>query len=230
MQKITKKDSSNIKKRRNYKQRGYLFDVVTYRVFKNDNTNIQFQNDCVIINNWENIKERYNLETIVKIAKKVASKYQKVLVLSNTDTATEVSKKLWDIFGEINKDAKHRIKQENISEKSGNNGTELHNAARIPRKRGNPVGRRRRQRNYKFFKEEIIKFLCADGGSGIPPQAREIIRFFNNFNKDVFTELEIKAEMDNLKPLLKTRQDPFRIFSYYEDKLERYGLLKREYF
>lgn len=82
-------------------------------------------------------------------------------------------------------------------------------------KRGRPSG----QLSSRRYVVDFDKFWLQQ--RELPPQARQIIESLSKTNEQEFLESELPGLL-----LLKTKQDPWRIFQYYRPKLIAAGVLR----
>ena len=205
--------------------RGYLFDCETYEVFLNNNSYSKHQNHCVIIRDKDSLGCRYGLVGLLEVLKGLCKKYNKTPNIDDTWTTKDLSVYVFKLFGEITNE---QIKDERRAKREAR--TKVSRASRTDSS-GAPIAyNRRKQRNYIVCFEAIGKELSPTGRSKLPHQARTILDQIRQQPNAALTELDVKALVQRAVDLgqLKTVQDPYRIFRYYEARFHQMGLLLKK--
>lgn len=212
--------------------KGYLFDVIKLEVYPNSNAYAKHSNHCVVIKNKLNLNERYGITGLLEFIEKLHTKYKKSVTIEDTWTVDHLADAVWKLFEEVC--------GEQINAERRRKRAKYYEGCDQPRKRGNPTSnprRVRRERNYRWYLDEVEQENNANGRSTLPPQARTIVAGIARCGRDLFTESEMMEFMEALskdgflvgKGGLPVQQSTWRIFSYYEMLMEQKGLMVREY-
>lgn len=205
--------------------RGYLFDCLTNGVWLNTNRYAKHQNDSVVVRDKKNLIERYGLLGLVSVAEKLG------VTVEDSWTSDEVSDAVWLKFKEITSE---QIRDERRAKREA--------YYKIPREGGadsDRTSRARRQRwprTYRVCFEAISEELRPTRQSRLTLQAATIVDRLRSQPVELLTEVEMRAFVEKLaedkvltgKGGTPLKQPAWKVFSYYENLLDRMGLVERQ--
>lgn len=200
---------------------GFLYNIETNEVWQNSKRHADKANDCVIIRNRKHMAERYGLKGLISVAERLFSEGE---VINPEWTANELLDAVWNkMIGIVNE---YNDTQRSLKRKTS---PKVPRESREPRPRGPKSVRKRRTRTYRIRFEAIGEELRPNSGRQIAHQPAAILERLRSQSSEILTEDELKAIIYKMAEdgELKTKQDPWRIWLYYECSLHNRNLVNR---
>jgi hypothetical protein len=90
---------------------------------------------------------------------------------------------------------------------------------------GHPVSRRAQEKSYLLHYHEGVKLI--EAYDKLPRQAKVVLDLLNDAGRESFTEASIEVILVENAELLKTKQDPRKIWDFYRSRFLEEGHVEK---